>query len=548
MVVLNFTFSGVSYQFFTKGLNSIFIESLILLRDVSITFLSVTLLDIFIYCLFNKIHFLHKILKLLLAAVSACMFAADIFSIYYFNMPINIIMLNTAMMTNLREGSEFLQTYLFNAGLWIFILIIALSLFVLRIIFMFIFRRKKLLLLLILLGVCLGCIALKRDYIVAPTESRFTNSVSISRIRFMLSNIYKTKQEYQKMIDEAPDNINLTRNDSGIPYVVFILGESTTRNHMQIYGYDLPTTPELKRLQEQGRLYVFEDVVSPHSLTHTSMQKLFTFCRKDSKREWFTYATVFNILKKAGYHTAWLSNQESSIGGDVTAFYKDQCDFNIFTEKLKENYKSSSLYDEVLLPILDNVLPEAAEKNFYLLHLLGAHSHYHKRYPERFEIFSANDETGGIKGISNHQRQQRARYDNAVLYNDFVVSEIIRRFEDKNAAVIYISDHGEEVYDTVNFEGHGHDMLTSNLEIPMLIWLSEDFSRTYPELEARIAESVNRPYMTDDMIHTLLDIMGIETDEYDPTKSIINPNFDATRPRIYSGHLYDKENGLHEVQ
>ena len=54
--------------------------------------------------------------------------------------------------------------------------------------------------------------------------------------------------------------------------------------------------------------------------------------------------------------------------------------------------------------------------------------------------------------------------------------------------------------------------------------------------------------MTDDMIHTLLDIMSIETPEYDPAKSIINPKFDSSRPRIYSGMLYDKENGLHALQ
>ena len=114
--------------------------------------------------------------------------------------------------------------------------------------------------------------------------------------------------------------------------------------------------------------------------------------------------------------------------------------------------------------------------------------------------------------------------------------------------IIYISDHGEEVYDNLNFFGHYDGLSRNMIEIPMLIWVSDEFSRTYPELEARIASSVNRPYMTDDMIHTVLDLMGIETDEYDPAKSIINPKFDASRPRIYSGHLYDKETGLHEIQ
>ena len=136
-----------------------------------------------------------------------------------------------------------------------------------------------------------------------------------------------------------------------------------------------------------------------------------------------------------------------------------------------------------------------------------------------------------------------------MLYNDFVVDEIIRRFEDKNAIVIYVSDHGEEVYDSMNFFSHNEGTPSRYMiEVPFIVWTSQKFRQAYPELEERIASSVNRPYMTDDMIHTLLDIMGIETPGYDPPKSIINPNFDSSRKRIYAGMLYDKERGLHEIQ
>ena len=95
---------------------------------------------------------------------------------------------------------------------------------------------------------------------------------------------------------------------------------------------------------------------------------------------------------------------------------------------------------------------------------------------------------------------------------------------------------------------YGRTISMSALEVPFLIWTSPKFRQAYPELEARIASSVNRPYMTDDMIHTLLDITGIETPEYDPAKSVINPKFDSSRIRISSGKLYDKETGLHEIQ
>ena len=47
--------------------------------------------------------------------------------------------------------------------------------------------------------------------------------------------------------------------------------------------------------------------------------------------------------------------------------------------------------------------------------------------------------------------------------------------------------------------------------------------------------------MTDDMIHTVMDIAGIVTPDWKPEKSLINPAFDVTRPRIFDDQDYDKD-------
>ena len=203
-------------------------------------------------------------------------------------------------------------------------------------------------------------------------------------------------------------------------------------------------------------------------------------------------------------------------------------------------------YDGDVLPLLDKALQSEHAKNFYVIHLMGTHGHYRERYPAEYEMFTPAQE----EGSSDSQKVLRAYYDNAILYNDFIVSEIISRFQDKNAVLIYISDHGEDVFDGGRFLGH-YDGIDDRyiLEIPMIIWFSQQFSDAYPELAHRIAASIHNPYMTDDIIYTVLDILGIETDEYDPKKSIINPQFDASRPRTHAGRfLYDKESGLHAIQ
>ena len=45
--------------------------------------------------------------------------------------------------------------------------------------------------------------------------------------------------------------------------------------------------------------------------------------------------------------------------------------------------------------------------------------------------------------------------------------------------------------------------------------------------------------MTDDLIHTILDIVQIKTKEFDETRSIINEKYNSSRKRIFSGKDYD---------
>ncbi|MBQ4405357.1 MAG: phosphoethanolamine transferase [Selenomonadaceae bacterium] len=238
------------------------------------------------------------------------------------------------------------------------------------------------------------------------------------------------------------------------------------------------------------------------------------------------------------YHTIWLSNQSPrGIFGNFDKYFSARCNEKYFTEA-RDKIILNRKIDGVLLPVLDEfIAASTAEKNFYVIHLYGTHGIYSERYPAEFEKFSAADEDKP----EELWRQGTAEYDNAVLYNDFIVDEIIRRFEDKNAVLIYISDHGEEVYDGRDFAWHSveEEGNVHMIEIPALIWASKSFRERYPEKISAINAALDRPYRTDYLIHALLDLMDIRTTSFDETKSIINKNFSA-RPRIYNGAPYSK--------
>ena len=150
----------------------------------------------------------------------------------------------------------------------------------------------------------------------------------------------------------------------------------------------------------------------------------------------------------------------------------------------------------------------------------GAHEDFKRRYPASFARFTAADETGGVRDDAA-ARQIRAEYDNAVLYDDHIVDAIIRRVEDQDALVIFLSDHGEEVNDVRDLFGHGDESSSWQRDIPMVIWTSAKFRANHPEDVRRICAAKDHAWQSDEMIHTLLDLMKIRVPQYEKEKSLL---------------------------
>lgn len=326
----------------------------------------------------------------------------------------------------------------------------------------------------------------------------------------------------------ANHEVGETEGTDDIPYVVFILGESTSRHHMQLYGYGLPTTPKLAARAEAGELAIYENVTSPHAGTMAVLRTLFSFYDNDANGMWYDYGDFFDILRQAGVYTAWLSNQEASgFYGSIGRTLGERTDHVAFTSPVAHSIDLAERYDSEVLPLLDEELRERVAEPvpaaFYVIHLMGAHEEFSKRYPPEFARFTPEDEAGRGALEDASARAVRAAYDNAVLYDDAIVDEIIRRFEDKDALVIFISDHGEEVYDTRAQFGHGDETSPWQRDVPMVFWMSKAFRANHPADVQRIEAARGNHWQSDEMIHTLLDLMHVRVADFDETKSLLAP-------------------------
>lgn len=505
---------------------------------------SVWLGSFLITCIIDLLpkRFLQKIVKIILLIPIGIVFIGEFFTMYCYKALIGTGIINSALETNMREATEFLSMYVGFSGLFTIVAIIVAGVLLYKYnpfkkINISYNTKTKLVSVLVVASLfyTIRMFAVYTDFIWDDKV------LPIQRVYASTSVAVKNMQAYKELSSQVNSKVELTENKSEIKNIVFILGESTNRNHMHLYGYYLPNTPNLDELNQKGELSVFRDVVSPHSTTIAVLSKLFTFCDHESDKEWYNYNNLIDVMNAAGYKTHWLSNQETSgVWGNVAQIYAAHSTVSAFT-RIRDSREDYGIVDGELFPLIDDAIANRSEdKNFYVVHLMGGHGLYYNRFPYSFSKFNKDDIT---LPISDGKREIVAQYDNALYYNDYIVSSIIDKFRDSETLVIYVPDHGEAVYDEgEDMSGHIEENPTHHMiEIPVIIWASDKFKAKYPEKWSEIKAAVNRPYMTDDMIHTVMDIADIKTAEFDPTRSIINAKFNDKRPRIFDGMDYDKE-------
>ena len=335
------------------------------------------------------------------------------------------------------------------------------------------------------------------------------------------------------------------------PRIVLIIGESFGRHHSQLYGYRMPTTPRQRRLMRRGELIRFNDVVTPFNLTSYVFKNVLSMHVIGQKGEWCDYPLFPQIFRKAGYHVTFITNQFLPKAQEEVYDFSGGFFLNEPTLSKQEfDTRNSSLhtFDEGLLDDYASLKSEDTEHNLTIIHLLGQHVTYRDRYPADRRKFTKDSYTTFRPELNDKQRAVLADYDNAVLYNDSIVTAIAKLFSKQDAVVIYMPDHGEECYE----ENRGffcrlhsarvdYKLAHYEFEIPFWIYGSRIFRQRHSDLWHRIIAARHRRFMTDALPYLLIHLAGIYTPLYHPQYDILSPQYDEKRPRLLKNSVdYDK--------
>lgn len=292
--------------------------------------------------------------------------------------------------------------------------------------------------------------------------------------------------------------------------VVVVIGESSRFDRWSLNGYARPTNPWLS---QQDNLVMLSNVVSPVSATRLSVPLIVT--RKpaaQSMQDGFAERSLVGAFREAGYRSWWLSNQlvVGEFDTPVSAIAREADDVQFLN---LGTYNEQSSFDDVLLAPLKRALASPAQHQLVVLHTLGSHWNYGRRYPAQFDQWRPS-----LHGVEGPQLEDSANqllasnsYDNSIRYTDWFLSQVIGQLKQqgRSSVLLYVSDHGE----TLRTEGcrkflHGQGT-RNEFHVPALAWYSSQYRERHPEKVAQLERHRAAPLVTSDFFHTVLDAAGI---------------------------------------
>ena len=341
---------------------------------------------------------------------------------------------------------------------------------------------------------------------------------------------------------------------------VMVVGETARTHNFSLYGYPRNTNPLLSKTPG---IKAFPNVTTQSNTTHKSVPMLLSAASAEDFERLFHEKGILAAFKEAGFHTVFISNQLPN--HSFIDFLGEQADEHYFLKK--EDASQGNHYDEDLLQKLDEILPLADasssahyhyrySKLFVVLHSYGSHFNYQERYPRSFAYFKPDSKS---EAKPENRRDLLNAYDNTIRYTDYILHGIIERlqkwegvqtktdgvYDQPTSAMLYTSDHGENIFDDERslFLHAAPKASDYELHVPFIIWTSDGFSKQYPDILKALGE--NRPKQVQSSLsafHTMLGIGGIQTryrlDEYSvasgkyhPTKLLYLDDHDEAIPQ-----------------
>ncbi len=380
--------------------------------------------------------------------------------------------------------------------------------------------KRRILLLVALIAMIVACIAPFTSFYASfirehKSLRNYANPTYFiySAAKFLNGELFPKSAKAMTLVGR---DAKIPSDDTGRELVILVVGETARADRFGLNGYHRETTPNLRAANAVS----FSNFWSCGTSTAVSVPCMFSTTGMDKfdVKDETSRENLLDILHHAGVNILWRDNNSDSKGVSARAEYQ-----SFKTPKTNPVCDDECRDEGMLVDLQDYIDSQPKGDIFIVLHQMGNHGPaYFKRYPKSFEKFTPVCKNADLNQCSDEEIGNA--YDNAILYTDYFLSKTIdllkrndSRFE---TALFYVSDHGESLGEKgIYLHGLPRSIAPDEqIHVPAILWLGSNFHATDP---ATLEKLRNAKLSHDNIVHTVLGSMEIETKDYQPHLDIL---------------------------
>ena len=389
-------------------------------------------------------------------------------------------------------------------------------------------------------------------YDLEIAETRYHSTDVFSTLHSSLLTLKFQRQETHKAVELAVKEVTTGQAtcEADSLEMVLVIGESYNKWHSSLYGYPLETSPLMAAERDKGLLTVFTDAIAPYNLTSVTIQNMLSLNSIGHGEKWHELPMWPAVMRRAGWQIDLWDNQRDFMVGET------------FAASLNSFLFAPEIVQQVYHAVNDTVCEFDGDlvKHYYsqwkpaalrlvIFHLMGQHTDYGSRYPHTsdWEVWTPDDVPAATAPyIDARRRGIMLDYARATRYNDAVLASILGHYHERDAVVVMLSDHGEEVYDYRDFMERDHNpdktaqMVRYENGIPLLVWCSPVYKQRHPDRADALTRAASRPFMSDGLGQMMLWLGMVNSPWNDSTRNVLQPAYRPARRLIYDVLDYDR--------
>ncbi|MFQ1683284.1 phosphoethanolamine transferase [Aeromonas veronii] len=308
------------------------------------------------------------------------------------------------------------------------------------------------------------------------------------------------------------------------PTLMFlVVGETARSQNYSLNGYGKATNSFTAK--EQG-VVSFRNVRSCGTATAVSVPCMFSNLTRRGYDDQLASSRdgLLDVLQHAGVSVLWKEND-----GGCKGVCRNVPTIEILPKSYPALCQGESCYDEVLLEGLDQQIAGMKGNKLVAFHLMGSHGPtYFRRYPASERAFMPDCPRSDIENCSNEELVNT--YDNTIRYTDKVVGLLIDKLKSLESqydvGLVYLSDHGESL-GAMGLYLHGTPYKFApddQTRVPLLTWFSPQLQADRQlDMGCLAAEASSQRFSHDNLFHSMLGIMDVQTKVYDGALDLFKP-------------------------